>query len=177
MLNITSINEVIQASCFEALLLHPLTESFGLEVLVVELDQKISQKVIHPAVEDNPDIVPKVHHLFGIRVIPVDSGQAMLCRITTGDNGRQRGRCDRWENADAVWVKMPCSGKFCEMRQPACFQGWDKDPGGPAVNNAKEHFLQGEVLKRIFMEATANTRTRPKISYPKIFDPDSSRRP
>ena len=128
MLHIISIKEVIQASCFQPPLLYPLTESFGLEVLVVELDQEISQKVIHPTVEDNPDIVPKVHHLFCIRIVPVGSRQTMLSGITTRDYGRQRGGRDGWENADTVWIKIPCSGKFCEIRQPAFFPGRDKDP-------------------------------------------------
>jgi hypothetical protein len=110
------------------------------------------RKVIHPTVEDNPDIVPKVHHSFGIRVVPVDSGQTLLCRITTRDYGRQCSRSDGGENADTVWVMISCSGQFSEIRQPAFFQTWDKDPGSPAVNDAKEHFLQGVVLKRIFMK-------------------------
>jgi hypothetical protein len=74
MLHITSINEVVQASCFQPLLLHSLAKSVGLEALVVELDQEIAQKVIHPVIKDNPDIVPEIHHIFGVRVVPVYSG-------------------------------------------------------------------------------------------------------
>ena len=85
MSHVAPIDEVIQTSSFKPLLLHPLTESFGLEVLVVQLDQKISNKITHATVENNPDVVPEVHHFFGIRVIPVDSGKAMLCGITTRD--------------------------------------------------------------------------------------------
>ena len=87
-----------------------------------------SPKFIHPTVEDNPDIVPKVHYIFGIRVVPVDSSETMLCGIVTRDYGRQCSRSDGRENADTVWVEMPCLDQPCEIRQPAFFQGWDKDP-------------------------------------------------